>query len=296
MRFVSRSEWGARAPDYRSSIGDVHGCTIHWNGPSVGRLRHPECDDIVRSFQRYHMDSHGWSDIGYNFVVCQHGYVFEGRGLGVRGAHEEDLNAHWYGIQAMVGRGDPIPDALYGGLRDAIAYCRANDGGDRINAHRDADATTCPGDELYVWAHSQPMRDQEDDMPDPGDIAHFEFPRWSPGQYDKPGEMDWVQQTQQSRGYSLAGWHETRENGQKLDKLAEGVDEDRTTFFEENRKLTRQTAANAAAMRGQLDGLIEAMKQQGELDLEAVKQASAQGVRQALAEFELTLDVTEKEK
>lgn len=170
MEFHSRSDWGARSPEGRSSIGSVYGCTVHWNGPSIGDLDHSRCDDIMRGFQDYHMDSNGWSDIGYNFVVCQHGHVYEGRGIGISGAHagSSDIggNDHWYGIQAMVGQGDAQPDALFAGLRDAINHCRQNGAGNRINGHRDHHATACPGDELHNWAHGSPMSGygEEDDF------------------------------------------------------------------------------------------------------------------------------------
>ncbi|WP_354645389.1 hypothetical protein [Kitasatospora camelliae] len=34
----------------------------------------------MRETQDEHMDGNGWADIGYSLAVCQHGYVYEGRG------------------------------------------------------------------------------------------------------------------------------------------------------------------------------------------------------------------------
>lgn len=157
MRFVARGEWGARSPANRSRIGDVRGVTIHWNGPGIGAHDHGECFSIMRGFQDYHMDSHGWSDIGYNAVACIHGYVFEGRGVGVRGAHTGASNiggnSDWYGLQAMVGVGDALTPELINALSDGIAWFRRNGAGDRVNAHRDHHSTACPGGGLYRWAH-----------------------------------------------------------------------------------------------------------------------------------------------
>ena len=33
------------------------------------------------SFQNYHMNSLGWSDVGYNFLIGEDGYIYEGRGF-----------------------------------------------------------------------------------------------------------------------------------------------------------------------------------------------------------------------
>lgn len=179
MQFHPRADWGAREPDDRNSIGEVYGCSIHWHGPGLGAYTHGECAGIVRSMQDYHMDQLGWDDLGYSLVACRHGHVYEGRGLGVQGAHagESDIggNEHWYGVQAMVGEGDDIPATLLQGLQDAINYCRQQGGaGNRVNGHRDHHATQCPGDELYEWATSHPMRgfttSEEDDLPSVKDV------------------------------------------------------------------------------------------------------------------------------
>lgn len=194
MKFHSRSDWGARAPEHRSSIGDVYGCTVHWHGPGLGPYDHGGCPGLVRSMQDFHMDSNGWSDIGYNFLVCRHGHMYEGRGLGTRGAHAGTSNIggndRWYGVQAMVGQGDTITAELFAGLVDAIAYCRRNGAGNQVNGHRDHHATECPGDELYAWAHGSPM---EDDMPSAQEIAQAVWEYNIPsGQEDNP---EWWAQT-----------------------------------------------------------------------------------------------------
>ncbi|KAH9512608.1 Peptidoglycan-recognition protein SC1a [Bulinus truncatus] len=38
------------------------------------------CAAEVRGFQNFHMDTRGWNDIGYSFLVGGDGSVFEGRG------------------------------------------------------------------------------------------------------------------------------------------------------------------------------------------------------------------------
>ena len=36
------------------------------------------CIAMVKSYQNYHMDSNGWADIGYNFIVGEDGNIYEG--------------------------------------------------------------------------------------------------------------------------------------------------------------------------------------------------------------------------
>ncbi|MFB8235507.1 LysM peptidoglycan-binding domain-containing protein [Kitasatospora purpeofusca] len=162
MKLVSRSEWGAAAPTGSyTRVGSTHGVKIHYEGSAVpgGLLGdHGRCASHVRDVQRAHINdpNEDWIDIAYSFLVCSHGYVFEGRGLGRRnGANgNSSLNGAHYAVCAMVGTsGVTSPTAaMLDGLVDAIEYCRAQGGaGGEVRGHRDGYATTCPGDELYGW-------------------------------------------------------------------------------------------------------------------------------------------------
>ncbi|WP_371500351.1 LysM peptidoglycan-binding domain-containing protein [Kitasatospora sp. NBC_00374] len=162
MKLVSRAEWGAAAPTGSyARITSTRGVKIHYEGSAVpgGLLGdHGWCAGHVRDIQRAHLDdpNEDWIDIAYSFVVCPHGYVHEGRGLGRRnGANgNSTLNAGHYAVCAMVGTsGITSPtNEMLGGLVDAIEYCRGEGGvGGEVRGHRDGYATTCPGDELYGW-------------------------------------------------------------------------------------------------------------------------------------------------
>jgi hypothetical protein len=175
VKFVSRSEWGAEYAQGSGAIpGPVYGVTCHWEGPHMGDFAHSVCTRKVRTIERFHAVTRGWSGIAYSAVVCPHGYVFEGRGIGVRTAANGESaiggNDHWYAVCYLGGAGDPFTAAGQRGMADAIAWLRRGGAGPKVNGHRDHHATECPGDDIYAWAHSAaPNRTapEEDDMADP---------------------------------------------------------------------------------------------------------------------------------
>jgi hypothetical protein len=125
----------------------------------------------VRSHQNYHMDSLGWCDIGYHFLVDKLGNRFEGREGSIssmpRGAHD-GVNTSSMGFSCM---GDfrqrskntptvEIRQALYdliawkipdpftgfgGGAYGSVGMCGF------LCGHWDAVSTTCPGEKLYAY-------------------------------------------------------------------------------------------------------------------------------------------------
>lgn len=176
MRLVTRAQWGARA--YRTPGGATlysgprRGVKLHYLGTAYSDRAHDTCDDYVRQLQAQHMDGNGWSDIGYSFLVCTHGYVHEGRGLRRRNSANGNttLNEQDYAVCLLVGsNGLTKPtDAQLNGARDAIDYCRKEGpAGDWLGGHRDGYATTCPGDAIYAWAKQgapRPTTQEEDPM------------------------------------------------------------------------------------------------------------------------------------
>jgi len=181
-RIVTRREWGGDSvrpradPDYgRVQLAFVHHTvTANDYGPE-------DSASIVLGIARYHRDSNGWNDIGYNFLVDKYGQVFEGRAGGVEaavvGAQAQGYNTNSTGI-ACLGDYRAIGQSPAGlsALAELIAWklslhgCPTQGqvtvtsaGGasnrykagtpvtfQRISGHRDGDETTCPGDGLYA--------------------------------------------------------------------------------------------------------------------------------------------------
>ena len=157
MKFVSRAQWGAQYAKGSGAIaGPVRGVTLHWEGPKMGAFSHDKCAGKVRTIERFHAVTRGWAGIAYNLLVCPHGYVFEGRGAGVRSAANGTSNIggndQWYAVCYLGGQGDGFSDAAKIAVVDAVRYLRETGGaGQAVNGHRDHHATECPGDAIYAW-------------------------------------------------------------------------------------------------------------------------------------------------
>jgi len=155
MPFVSRAEWGARKPKSAGNSISSHpkGVAVHYEGPKMGSRDHSKCAALVRSIQDFHMDTRGWADIAYSYPVCEHGYVYEGRGVGKGSAANGTTAANlaYYAVCGLVGKGDNVPAALTDGIREAIDICRRGGAGNEVVGHRDLFATECPGDVLYAF-------------------------------------------------------------------------------------------------------------------------------------------------
>ena len=155
MSYITRSQWGARAP--RGSRNSINarplGTAIHWNGPScAASIRdHSRCAGFVRGIQNFHMDVRRWSDIAYTMFVCPHGDLFEGRGKGVGTAANgtNHGNANYYAIYLMWGKGDGTPPkAMLDAAAEGVALCRSWGAGQVVTTHNALLPTECPGAEI----------------------------------------------------------------------------------------------------------------------------------------------------
>jgi hypothetical protein len=161
MRLVTRQQWGARSPRSvvplpRSAIDTT---VFHYSGADADeQANHANCAGRVRGIQRYHMDTRGWLDIAYSFLVCVHGYVFAGRGFDVRTAATGPANGHSLAVCFLgndsAGRADVTTAAQQAHVEIARAVNQRYGRVMRYAGHRDFMATACPGDELYRYIRS----------------------------------------------------------------------------------------------------------------------------------------------
>lgn len=162
MKQITRAEWGARSPKRRTTASLAAESTAHWNGPTITvrgatTWDHSRCAGLVRGIQNFHMDARDWSDIAYNYLVCPHGYTFEGRGLnvinGANGTNSGNRSSH--AICVLAGEGNPFPLAEKSGFRSTVKHIADHTvAPDRCKGHRDHKSTACPGDLRYSWVHA----------------------------------------------------------------------------------------------------------------------------------------------
>lgn len=154
IQLVTRREWGAREPLSTSPITPTFGTTAHWEGPHMGwPWTHAACSSLVRGIQAFHMDSRRWVDIAYSYLVCGHGFVFEGRGIGRRTAANGTTvgNAQAYAVCYLGGEGDVFTEDGKRAMRVIMDFLDARGAGPGRNGHRDWKSTSCPGDTIYRW-------------------------------------------------------------------------------------------------------------------------------------------------
>ncbi len=171
IEIIERSEWlkdvdeDKREPSLHQ-IDVSHGVVHHT--ATANEPDNPE--QVVRNIWNYHVNSLGWRDIGYNYLIDQHGNIYQGRHnedlgvLEVHGAHARGKNFESLGVSLLGNFQDTSPpsDAV-DSLEKLLAWLfnqyrldpqESADIGNledipRICGHRDVGATACPGAELY---------------------------------------------------------------------------------------------------------------------------------------------------
>jgi N-acetylmuramoyl-L-alanine amidase len=179
---VTRDQWGAKGcpPRATPTYGEVKLAFVH-HTVTANDYTPDQSAAMVLGICRYHRNSNGWNDIGYNFLVDKYGQIFEGRAGGIDraviGAQAQGYNTQSTGISNLgtfstTGQTDAGLAALahllswklaIHGVAPQSRVTVTSAGGatnrhpagtpvtfDAIAGHRDADKTACPGDGLYA--------------------------------------------------------------------------------------------------------------------------------------------------
>ena len=156
-----RDDWDARPwKDYTDQGWEAHEVFIHHTADEADVDSLADQAAQMRGYQDYHMDTQGWDDIGYHYVVFPNfttssgtwipSRIFKGRPRNHVPAAQEGHNRGTLAI-AVVRGGDRrmyenqryAVGVLINYLKDAGAPLR------ELGGHRDVVSTTCPGDGIY---------------------------------------------------------------------------------------------------------------------------------------------------
>lgn len=172
----SRAAWGADESIRRGSpsyAARVEAVVIHHTANANGYAA-KDVPAVIRADYAYHVQTRGWSDLGYNLLVDAYGGIWEGRagGLGKAtvGAHAEGFNTATLGVALIGDLTQAAPTkAAERALARAIAYAASTwrfaptasttltsrgspryPTGKRVTlprvfSHQDTSTTACPG-------------------------------------------------------------------------------------------------------------------------------------------------------
>jgi hypothetical protein len=155
--FESRAQLGMLAPRSRSrNITPQHGgMAVHWGGPRQNIGTHAQCRRTWLAWQQFHMFAHGWVDIAYSFGFCNHGYIFAGRGWGVRTAAQGTNygNQNFYAAVWLGGKGNGITERAFNALEWIILETRKVGAGTAVRGHNHFTGSECAGSILNKRAN-----------------------------------------------------------------------------------------------------------------------------------------------
>jgi N-acetylmuramoyl-L-alanine amidase len=108
------------------------------------------CMSSMRGIQNYHMDSNGWADIGYSFLMGGDGNLYEGRGFNVQGAHTSGYNSVGYGVSFIGDFTSKLPTsgaqaAYFRAVNDCLLPRQKIKTSYQMYGHRQPGVTACPG-------------------------------------------------------------------------------------------------------------------------------------------------------
>ncbi|MBI3553117.1 MAG: N-acetylmuramoyl-L-alanine amidase [Elusimicrobia bacterium] len=150
-----RKQWGAKKAKkpYEPMVPDR--ITVH-HTEGFQAFTKEDAIQEMRVIQDFHQTGRGWIDIGYHYLIDGSGGIWEGRPVGVVGAHVKDKNDGNVGISLMGDFHAPKNErpsiAQVQSLVVVLKWLSAKYtiAPDRIKGHRDQNETSCPGDILYA--------------------------------------------------------------------------------------------------------------------------------------------------
>jgi len=167
---VSRSVWCPTnncPPNPNPQATDVKFLIVHH---TAGTNTSSDWAAVVRSIWNFHVNTNGWADIGYNFLIDTDGIIYQGRADDTQGAHFSGQNSGTSGMSLMGNFSSVSPStAMITALESLLVWKSCdknlnpigtafhNSSGKNlatISGHRDGGSTECPGDHVYAMLSS----------------------------------------------------------------------------------------------------------------------------------------------
>lgn len=176
----SRAAWDARPSRGCSANSSKSKIAIHHT--VTGRTLNGSYTRQLRQIQSFHMDSRGYCDVGYHFLITADGSRWEARPIGYLGAHVGGVNTGNVGI-SLVGcfhpsgcggmGGTTPPEAILNGAARVVRTVARHYGiamdSSHVKGHRQwASGTACPGDNVVGKLGSIRTRARDNSYPGPG--------------------------------------------------------------------------------------------------------------------------------
>jgi hypothetical protein len=163
--FKGRDQWcqNANCPtDITPIITEVSHLIIHH---TAGSNTSSDWSSVVYAIWNYHVNTNGWDDIGYNWLIDPNGVIYEGRADNIQGAHFCGKNGNTMGVCILGTYTDVEPSfQSMNSIKRLFAWKSCKEDIDpngiayhppsdeeifTVSGHRDGCATACPGDMLY---------------------------------------------------------------------------------------------------------------------------------------------------
>ncbi len=162
---LERSRWtraGVARPREIFAMRGIRRITVHHDGmPPVWLGSAAEAADRIEVIRRSHVESRGFADIGYHYIIDPQGRIWEGRSVAYQGAHVRDNNENNLGILVLGNFQRQTPTAAATASLDrflASQMDRYRVPMNRVKTHREITVTECPGESLQRYMNATRAR------------------------------------------------------------------------------------------------------------------------------------------
>jgi hypothetical protein len=176
-RTIARSYWTHTPAPVSALIGmtDVRGIVLHWVHDEMSDTLPDDAPStqvakIIEGIRIMHVDTLGFSDIGYNAVIDQRGHIWLARPMWARpGVNETAIgNNRYLAVLLMIGQGQkPSPQMIESVREYRARVIRMNPHAGEVLGHNALADVECPGDATMKMIKNDTFNPAPGGGPDP---------------------------------------------------------------------------------------------------------------------------------